>query len=303
MASPVLRWLGGKRELVPAILPLIQEPFAAYYELCLGGGSLYFALEERGLLDEVKRRGKVVLGDSNPQLMNFYRVLRDAYKALLWELDEAVRVSAARGALYTYYRVRADFNVWLPEGLDALTEVERVRQAARFYYLNQTAINGLYRISRAGYFNASLGKNRSGAWNTLQVDEDRLLAASIALAGTRLVDTPYAHVLPDVLPGSLLYFDPPYVDPGKPGHTAYTQGGWTWEDTVQLRNYAHLLAFPQPRLFDERCQVILSQPDVPEVRALFSPPFEIHEVAARRRVNSDGGGRGPVRELLIVGRS
>ena len=56
------------------------------------------------------------------------------------------------------------------------------------------------------------------------------------------------------------------------------------------------------RLIDRGCFVMLSNADTEVVRELYSDSrFSLHSVEARRAINSDGGKRGKVGELIITG--
>ena len=39
---PVLKWVGGKRQLITSIQPLIPKNFEIYYEPFIGGGAVFF---------------------------------------------------------------------------------------------------------------------------------------------------------------------------------------------------------------------------------------------------------------------
>ena len=42
--SPILKWVGGKRQLLSNIIPLISKDFSTYVEPFVGGGAVFFAL-------------------------------------------------------------------------------------------------------------------------------------------------------------------------------------------------------------------------------------------------------------------
>ena len=46
-AKPCIRWVGGKKQLLPQLLALLPKEFDTYYEPFVGGGALYFALEPK----------------------------------------------------------------------------------------------------------------------------------------------------------------------------------------------------------------------------------------------------------------
>ena len=44
VAGPFLKWVGGKRQLLPTLLPHVPAAFKRYHEPFIGGGALFFAL-------------------------------------------------------------------------------------------------------------------------------------------------------------------------------------------------------------------------------------------------------------------
>ena len=148
---PLLKWAGGKSQLMAVLHRAMPREFSRYAELFFGGGALFWSLGLPGSL----------VADSNPELMNFYEVVRDAPKELL---------AAVRGLPITkddYYRIRR-----LRPG--KLTGLDR---AARFVYLNKTCYNGLYRVNRDGQFNTPFG----GRTDVAVLDEQDVQAASSLL--------------------------------------------------------------------------------------------------------------------------
>ena len=47
VCQPFVKWVGGKRSLLPEILSRLPETFDRYYEPFAGGGAAYFALVSR----------------------------------------------------------------------------------------------------------------------------------------------------------------------------------------------------------------------------------------------------------------
>ena len=96
--------------------------------------------------------------------------------------------------------------------------------------------------------------------------------------------------------GDAAYFDPPYVPlTATSNFTAYAKEGFGPDEQERLRDCAQ-------RLVKRGVQVLLSNSDTPLVRYLYRG-FKIEEVSAPRRINSKGGKRGNVGELLISGRT
>ena len=46
LVSPILKWVGGKRQLLDSIVPLIPE-YSTYYEPFVGGGAVLFGTQPK----------------------------------------------------------------------------------------------------------------------------------------------------------------------------------------------------------------------------------------------------------------
>ena len=70
--TPILKWVGGKRQLLDTIVPLIPE-YTTYYETFVGGGAVLFHLQPV----------KAVINDSNAELINIYKVIKSQPEELI----------------------------------------------------------------------------------------------------------------------------------------------------------------------------------------------------------------------------
>ena len=50
-AKPFVKWVGGKRSLLPEIMKRLPADFKNYYEPFVGGGALFFALKNEGRIN------------------------------------------------------------------------------------------------------------------------------------------------------------------------------------------------------------------------------------------------------------
>lgn len=108
--KPMIKYRGGKSGEIPYLLPYIPEFQGRYIEPFFGGGAMFFYLEPR----------RAIVNDINPQLINFYRGVRDGYEQLRHELDVLGNLYAAN---------RAEF-----DRLKAETPQERVHDANETLY-------------------------------------------------------------------------------------------------------------------------------------------------------------------------
>ncbi len=267
-ARPAWRWVGGKADLVPHILPRLPSSFRAYHEPFCGGAALFYALQPRD----------AYLNDASPHVALAYRIIRDSVDSLIAELSN--------GELYVhdldaYYRLRERFNA------GGGSEIER---AAAFLYLLRCGFNGLWRVNRDGGYNVPFGDQK----NPRICDAELLRACSRALRGVHVGACDFAYAVADAEPGDLVYFDSPYWPVSKTSSfTAYTPNGFPEADHVRL---AKLFS----ELVGKGVQCVASNSDTPEVRELYAG-FELHEVQRSGTVSSKVSKRGKVGELLICG--
>ena len=94
--------------------------------------------------------------------------------------------------------------------------------------------------------------------------------------------------------GDLVYFDPPYHPVSSTSFTGYTKTSFGVGEQERLRDFAM-------SLHRAGVSVILSNSDTPFIRDLYrGSDWHVGMVSANRCVNSKGGGRGPVGELVIT---
>lgn len=259
---PLVKWAGGKSQLIRQLLPLFPQRVSCLIEPFIGGGAVFFHL----------RPPKAVIADKNEELINFYRVVRDHPDQLTADLKRHIN-----SADY-YYRTRS----LDPAGL---TEIQR---ASRFLYLNKFGYNGLWRVNSKGLHNVPYGRYK----DKKVVDEVNLYRASTALRNANIQCGDFALALEEAGPGMFVYMDPPYHPlTGTAKFTNYTADSFGEEEQRRLAKAFHSLD-------GRRCMVMLSNSDTPFIRDLYSG-YDIQVVTARRAINCRADGRGLVTELVI----
>jgi DNA adenine methylase len=90
-AKPVLKWAGGKTQMLKDILPRVPQYKGKYIEPFLGGGALFFALHPTN----------AILADSNPELIN-------VYKQIAGNVDKVIdQLSKYKNTEEDFYKVRS----------------------------------------------------------------------------------------------------------------------------------------------------------------------------------------------------
>ena len=271
VAEPVLKWAGGKRRLLEQYTRHFKKPFTNYHEPFFGGGAVYFWLRAQGKLED----RACYLTDINPELINFYQVLKGHPEALF-------------GFMLDHQEKHSEEHYYLTRGLD-LSKMSDVERAARLLYLNRTCFNGLYRENSQGKFNVPMGRYKSPRI----YHPEGLTAASAALQPAILECRAYSDVEERALPGDLVYLDPPYHPlTSTANFTSYTQRSFTEQDQEAL-------ALLYTRLTERGVRVLLSNSDTPLIRKLYKK-FRKFKIQAARAINSRADRRAKITELLIV---
>jgi DNA adenine methylase len=294
---PLLKWAGGKRQLLPELRPFYPQAFRRYFEPFLGSGAVFLDLYNAGLLDG----REAWLSDVNADIIGCYRAVRDDVDAVIAALRGHDRRYREEGGGH-FYEVRdGAFNPLRAE-VHASSDPAAAytpELAAMLIFLNRTGFNGLFRLNASGRFNVPHGRNA----NPRICDDENLVAWSGLLRrpGIHLQVSGFEAALDRPERDDFVYLDPPYAPlSGTARFTSYTADGFGEE--AQRRLQRAVL-----RLTARRASVLLSNSAAPQIRALYARDrravkagLRASTVAARRAINSRAESRGPVREYLIT---
>lgn len=266
-----VKWAGGKTQLLSQFKPIFPRKFKGYIEPFVGSGAVFFFIKKEFNPE------KIVLSDTNEELINAYLVVQNNLEELLGLL----RVYKENHSKEYYYEVRA---------LD-VAKLSPVERAARFLYLNKTCFNGLYRINSKGLFNVPFGKYK----NPNIVNEKTLKEANKLLQGVTIKLQSFEKSLYDIDEGDFVYFDPPYYPLSKTANfTSYTKKTFLEEDQRDL-------ALVFEKMNQKGVKVMLSNSDTEFIRRLYTNNgFKIQTVKARRVINCNASKRGEINELVVM---
>ena len=266
-----LKWAGGKMQLIEQFSDLFPHNFRNYYEPFVGSGAVFFYVKSK------LKPNKVLLSDTNEELINCFVVVRDKPS----ELVEVLLNHKKKHSKEHYYAVRSIES-------DRLDSVNR---AARLIYLNKTCFNGLYRVNSKGQFNVPFG----GYYNPSVFNKSTLFQASRLLQDVHLQVMTFEKVLDFTGKEDFVYFDPPYIPLSKTSSfTRYSKSDFSMNEQKQLSEVF--------RTLDSRgCFVMLCNSDHALTRELYRDyenNFVI--VRAKRMINSVGSKRGAINELVVT---
>ncbi len=271
--GPFLKWAGGKRRLAQHLATLCPDRMERYVEPFLGSGALFLHLAQ------ARQDFPALLSDSNEELVNTYKCVRDHVGELVQALREHER-RYYRNPERHYYLVRDD-----------LKAQDKVGRAARMIFLNKTCYNGLYRVNSSGRFNVPHGTYIRPAI----CNRDALLAASEILNrnGVSIKRANYATATAACRAGDFVYLDPPYLPLTKTASfTDYTRESFGYDEHVALAGEFR-------RLAGIGCTIVLSNSDSAKIRELYEG-FDVQTIEASRSINCCASRRTGHTELVVT---
>lgn len=270
--KPVVKWVGGKRQLLKYINEMLPKNFNRYYEPFVGGGAVLFSLA----VDNAH------INDLNTDLVTLYNVLKDKTKCnkLVKELDK----HELNHSSDYFYEVRE-----LDRSED-YKELKDYEVAARTVYLNKAGFNGLYRVNSKGQFNVPFGKKEKV--NTYELDNVLEIHEYFNRTNIKITNLDFNLALEDVKENDFVYFDPPYDKLKSDTFTSYQKSDFTQDDQVRLFNLYDSLS-------KKGAFVMLSNHNTEFIRDLYKD-YNITIVKANRMINSDPTKRGKIEEVIIT---
>lgn len=269
LVAPVLKWVGGKRQLIDTFTPLLPDRITSYCEPFVGGGALLFHLQPN----------TAYVNDINSDLICVYTVIRDNVDELIDELKQYKNDSEF------FYSVR-DWD----RNADRYASLSEIQKAARILYLNKTCYNGLYRVNNSGEFNSPFGNYRNP--NIVNEPVLRAVSAYFNSATVYFSSVDYSEVLKNVKKKTFVYLDPPYDPVSETANfTGYSKGGFSKDDQIRLRECCD-------DLNKRGIKFMLSNSATDFIIEQYSS-YNITIVQAKRAINSVASKRGGVDEIVV----
>lgn len=265
MAKPIIKFVGGKSQMLDKIKELSPKVYNNYYEPFLGGGAVLLDLNPK----------EAYVNDINSELINMYIQVKEDVEGVINYLTylDNTHESAADPKQY-YYDVRTVFNK---------VNMKSVEQAARFIYLNKHCFNGLYRVNKKGEFNVPFNGKLTGG--SFDVEHLREVSKQIQNVDFKCGD--FEACLTTAEAESFCFIDSPYDN----SFADYSKDSFGYKDHIRL-------AKVYKELSDRGCYCMLTNHDTPLIRELYKD-YNFTEVDVRRSINRNGDDR-KGKEVIIT---
>ena len=270
--KPIIKWAGGKRQLINDIVMNLPETYNEYYEPFVGRGAVVFHLEPK----------YAYVNDLNSELINMYKQIKIRPNKLI----KLLNIHKVHHSKEYFYEIRK-----LDRNIEAYKQLSELEKAARFIYLNKTCFNGLCRFNKKNEFNAPIGRYK----NPLICDEENIKKMSQYFHNSHIkfFNKDFEKFLKLPLKDDFVYLDPPY-DPISvtSSFTSYQGAGFGKEEQKRLKMVCDHL--------DKRgVKFMQSNADTEFIHELYKD-YKIIKVRAKRSINSKGDKRTTINEVLIM---
>ena len=271
--SSFLKWAGGKKRLASTLFKLAPNNMENYYEPFLGSGAFFF------YLSQTKKKFKAVLSDSNSELINVYKQLRDNTNELI-EILSKFQTNYFKNREKYYYFIRDEY----------ITK-NSIELAARFIFLNKSCYNGLYRVNRLGNFNVPHGRYM----NPKICNKEKLIDCSelLRISDATIVCDTYKNIISKCENNDFIYLDPPYFPISKTSNfTDYTK------ECFEILEHNEL-AKEFERLSSIGAKAILSNSNSEYIKSLYKK-YNIIKIRSLRNINCNPHKRKDHYDLIIL---
>jgi DNA adenine methylase len=303
--KPVIKWVGGKTQILEEVLAAFPTSIDNYYEPFLGGGSVLLGFLSYCNAGKIRLRGNIYAGDANANLIAMYKNIQTDADNVISELkrlseeyaecpDSKIKDINRKLVTEEHSRLSKEhYYYWIRSKYNSLTVEERslASASAMFIFLNKTGFRGLYREGPNGY-NVPFGNYK----NPAIYSEEHIMHVSDAIKDVIFINTSYEELVSDVYHGDFIYFDPPYAPETGTSFVSYTSEGFT------LENHERLFALCN-EMHDKNIRFVMSNADVGLIHKHFdSSLYKIQTISCKRCINSKKP-ESRVNEVLIANSS
>lgn len=299
ITKPLLKWVGGKTQIIDEVLSLFPDRINNYHEPFLGGGSVLFALLSYVKSGKIAITGSVYASDLNINLINMYKNIQTFPCEVITELNKlvgefqeikesvvnrkATNIQEASTSKESYY-------FWIRARFNGLSDEERTTPfaSAMLMFMNKTCFRGVYREGPRG-FNVPYGNYK----NPSIINEEHVMEVSKLIEDVVFTHRTFSDSLKDVQDSDFVYLDPPYAPKSDTSFVSYTADGFSLENHNELFDTCN-------GLNDKGIKFLMSNADVKLVNIAFpSSNYNIKIISCRRAINSKNP-ESKVNEVLIT---
>ena len=282
--KPVLKWVGGKTQILDKLMLEFPIEINNYHEIFLGGGSVLLTLLSYVKEGIIKLTGTICAYDLNEPLIYVYKNIQSSYNELYVETQKIIKCynecgngeiinrtptnfeEAAQTKENYYYWIRMEYNKL------SVSDKNSLLGSAMFIFLNKTCFRGVFRVGPNG-FNVPYGHYK----NPEIVNKDHLCEIHHLIQWVVFECCDFTASLSRVTNDDFVYLDPPYAPETATSFVGYNLNGFNLENHTTLFKLLHTL----------KQKILLSNADVNLVRENFkNDKYSTTSILCKRSIHS-----------------
>jgi DNA adenine methylase len=287
-SKPILKWVGGKTQILDKLIPDFPTEINNYHEIFLGGASVLFSLLSYIKQKKISVRGKIYAYDLNEPLIYVYKNIQSHHKELYEELQtlitdyqdcecEKKEINRNPQTIDEAHQSEENYYYWIRKQYNTLTADEKktLQGSVMFIFLNKTCFRGMFRVGPNG-FNVPFGHYK----HPEVINQNHLDEIHDLIQGVVFQSCDFSNALQDIKEGDFVYLDPPYAPESATSFVGYTKDGFNLDQHKKLFNMCN-------KLSEEKKKFMMSNADVKLVRQHFpEPKYNIKSILCKRAINS-----------------
>ena len=287
IVKPIVKWVGGKTQIINDVIELFPKEMNNYHEPFLGGGSVLLALLSHTRTGSIKVFGKIYASDLNPNLIGLYKNVQSNPDAVITEVKKLTKefnstqpqgvVNRKAKTIEEALTSPESYYFWIRSNFNALSKEHRIspQGSAMMLFMNKTCFRGVYREGPKG-FNVPFGNYK----NPSILDEEHIKAVSELIRDVQFTSGSFSETLSATVDGDFVYLDPPYAPENSTSFVAYTNSGF---DTDSHSLLFKICGDMKPK----NVKMLMSNADVNLVKDAFpAPNYTTKIISCRRAINS-----------------
>ena len=284
--KPILKWVGGKTQIIDTVISNFPVEMNNYHEPFLGGGSVLLTLLMSIKNEIIKVNGNIYAYDLNESLIYKYKNIQTQHNDVYNKLQEIItefnkcgngEINRKPENLEQAKKAKENYYYWTRSKYNnlCLTDKKSTSCTAMFIFLNKTCFRGVFREGPNG-FNVPYGHYK----NPEIINKEHLEEVHQLIQNVVFECCDFNTSLTKTKPNDFIYLDPPYAPKTDTSFVGYTKDGFDIDQHNKLFNLIHSLT-------ETNKKIMLSNADVELVRKNFTnEKYNILSIICKRSINS-----------------
>ena len=289
--KPLLKWLGGKTQIITEILELLPKEINNYYELFIGGGSVLLMVLWAHYQKITTIKNEINVYDLNESLIETYNNIKYFKEELYLEIIKIIddyndcdddcddkninKNNRNPESLEEAKLSKESYYYWIRKLYNKEKDKTLIKYSAYFIFLNKTGFRGMYREGPNG-FNIPYGNYKKPKI----IDKEELDLVSELIHNVNFIHSDFSKAFENIEDeNNFIYLDPPYAPENNKSFVGYTKDGF---DINQ-----HKKLFELTKNISKNNMIMMSNSNVNLVTDNFSKDeFNYKVLSCRRAINS-----------------